>query len=174
MGEAVNNVHTDKGFSLIEVVFALSILLVVALGLVPLGVIASNTSENQGHLVARSAEYASDKLEQLLSLAYGDSISDTRHIITQSTGGSGLTIGGSFDPDAPVANYVDYLDEKGSLLTSSGTTAPAGWFYKRVWRVEQQSTNLKRITVTAIVRSAVGNTGRVPQTTVSALKTFPF
>ena len=47
-------------------VFALSILLVVALGLIPLGVIATNTSENQGHLTGRSAEYATDKLEQLL------------------------------------------------------------------------------------------------------------
>lgn len=173
MGETVKIKSTARGFSLIEVMFALSILMVVALGLLPLGVIATNTSENQGHLVARSAEYATDKLEQLLALAYGDTISDTRHIITESTGGTGLTVGGSSDPTAPATGYVDYLDEKGSMLDSENGV-PAGWFYKRVWRVELAGTNLKRVTVTAIVRSAVGNTGRVPQTTVTSLKTFPF
>lgn len=162
-----------RGFSLIEVMFALSILMVVALGLIPLGVVATNTSENQGHLVARSAEYATDKLEQLQALAYGDTISDTRHIVTETSGGTGLTVGGSLNPDAPVTGYVDYLDEKGSMLDSENGV-PSGWFYKRVWRIESPSANLKRISVLAIVRSAVGNTGRVPQTTVTTLKTYPF
>jgi len=30
------------------------------------------TTENQGHLQARASEYAQDKMEQLLSLAYTD------------------------------------------------------------------------------------------------------
>ena len=70
--------RSAAGFSLLETVFALGILLVVAVGVLPLGVIAVSTTENQGHLMARSTEYAQDKMEQLLALAYGDSTSDTR------------------------------------------------------------------------------------------------
>jgi prepilin-type N-terminal cleavage/methylation domain-containing protein len=175
MGETVTT-RSSRGFSLIEIVFALSILLVMALGILPLGIMATNTTENQGHLAARTTEYAQDKLEQLMALAYGDSVSDTRVFPTASTGGTGLTIGGSTDPAAPVALYVDYLNIEGTLIPSTGTTAPAGWYYKRVWQISTPAgtTNLKQLTVTAIVRSAIGDVGRVPRATVSALKTFPF
>ena len=164
----------DAGFSLLETVFALSILMVVALGLLPLGVLATTTTENQGHLMARTTEYAQDKMEQLLALSYGDSTTDTRVFPAPSTGGTGLAIGGSSNPATPVDKYVDYLDVNGSLLASSGGTAPANWYYKRVWSVDSPGTHLKRGTVTAIVKSAVGGTGRIPQASVSSIKTFPF
>lgn len=166
--------RTDRGFSLIETVFALSLLLVVALGLLPLGIIATSTTENQGHLMARTTEYAQDKIEQLLALSYGDTTSDTREFPSTELGGSGLTPGGSADPEAPVELYVDYLDVNGTLVPSEGTDEPEGWFYKRVWEVTVPSANLKEVTVTTIVRAAVGGVGRVPQTTVKALKTSPF
>ena len=41
---------TEKGFSLIETMVALALVVVVAAGVLPLGVIALSTSENQGHL----------------------------------------------------------------------------------------------------------------------------
>ena len=37
-----------------------------------MGVVGMMTTENQGHLAARTTEYAQDKMEQLLVLAYGD------------------------------------------------------------------------------------------------------
>lgn len=165
----------ERGFSLIEVMFALGIILVVALGVLPLGVIVTRSTENEGHLVARTTEYAQDKLEQLLALAYGDSATDTRLFPAGLTGGTGLAVGGSSDPAAPVAGYVDYLDERGNLFPVA-VSAPAGWFYKRVWQVDQPTgtTNLKRITVTATVRLATGNIGVAPITTVSSLKSSPF
>ena len=166
--------YTD-GFSLLETVFALSLLMVVALGLLPLGVIATTTTENEGHLMARTTEYAQDKLEQLLVLAYNDSLSDTRVFPATDTGGSGLTIGGSADPDAaPVDEYVDYLDINGSLIPSVGGAPPDGWFYKRVWSVTLPEANLKQVTVTATVKTAVGGLRRTPRSTVTALKTWPF
>ena len=167
--------HQD-GFSLIETVFALSILLVVMLGLLPLGAVATATTENQGHLMARTTEYAQDKMEQLLALKYGDTASDTRTFPAGSTGGTGLALGGSANPDAPVANYVDYLDVDGKLLTQNNNATPANWYYKRVWMVDAPNgtTNLKRVTVTATVKSAVGSVGRIPRATVVALKTSPF
>jgi hypothetical protein len=173
MGAAVNVTRAD-GFSLIETVFALSLLLVVALGLLPLGIIATTTTENMGHLSARTTEYAQDKLEQLLALSYGDTTSDTRVFPATDLDGSGLTVGGSSDPASPVELYVDYLDINGTLIPSEGIEEPEGWFYKRVWSITNPSANLKQVTVTAIVKTAVGGVGVVPQSTVTALKTFPF
>jgi prepilin-type N-terminal cleavage/methylation domain-containing protein len=165
----------ESGFSLIEVMIALSILLIVALGLLPLGVVATSQTENQGHLAARVTEYAQDKLEQLMVLTYGDTISDTRVFPAADTGGSGLTVGGSADPAAPVNPYVDYLDINGTLVPAgAGGAAPANWFYKRCWSVTQAAPNLKQITVTAIVSSQVGRFGRIPQATVISLKSSPF
>lgn len=166
----------ESGFSLIETVFALSILLVVMLGLLPLGAVATATTENQGHLMARTTEYAQDKMEQLLALKYGDVASDTRTFPAPVSGGSGLAMGGSANPEAPAALYVDYLDVDGKLLTQNNNSTPANWFYKRVWKIDAPtgSTNLKRVTVTATVKSAVGSIGRIPRATLVSLKTSPF
>ena len=112
-------------------------------------------------------------MEQLLALAYGDTTSDTRVFPAATSGGMGLAIGGNSNPSSPAAGYVDYLDQNGNLLTAVGNTPPANWFYKRVWQVTLPSTNLKQITVTAIVASTLGRT-EPPQSTVVALKTFPF
>ena len=95
--------RSQSGFSLLETIFALMILLVVAAGVLPMGLLATKTSENQGHLVARTTEYAQDKMEQLLVLAWGDAQSDTRVFPAASSGGTGLAIGGSANPAAPVA-----------------------------------------------------------------------
>jgi type II secretory pathway pseudopilin PulG len=92
----------EAGFSILETVFALMILMIVALGLLPLGVIATTTTENQGHLMARTTEYAQDKMEQLLALSYNDSTSDTRVFPATETGGTGLAIGGCSTPATPV------------------------------------------------------------------------
>jgi len=173
------DMHTapkHEGFTLLETVFALSMLLIVAAGIMPLGLIAVKTTENQGHLAARTTEYAQDKLEQLISLSYGDSTTDTRVFPSADTGGSGLTIGGSSDPDAAVNLYVDYLDIDGNLFAAgAGGGAPDGWYYKRVWQVSSPRANLKQISVSATVRVASqGGVGDLPRSTLVALKTFPF
>jgi hypothetical protein len=163
----------ESGSSVIETVVALALLLIVLGGVASMGIAAMTTTENQGHLSARATEYAQDKMEQLLVLAYGDTTSDTRVFPATLTGGTGLTVGGSSNPSNPVAGYVDYLDQNGNLLASVGVTPPANWFYKRAWQIALPSTNLKQVTVTVIVASALGRT-EPPQSTVVALKTFPF
>jgi type II secretory pathway pseudopilin PulG len=166
--------RSEDGFGLMEALIAMMIILIVATGVLPLGIVATKTVENQGHLSARTTEYAQDKLEQLLALAYGDSASDTRLFPAPDTGGSGLTIGGSVNPAGPVAQYTDYLDLNGNLLPIADNT---GWFYMRVWQVSAVAgrTNLKQVSVTATVRvAASGGTGVVPRSTVTALKSGPF
>jgi Tfp pilus assembly protein PilV len=54
--------------SLLEVMIALGILLIASVGIMTMGTVAVSTTENQGHLAARTAEYAQDKIEQLNSL----------------------------------------------------------------------------------------------------------
>jgi hypothetical protein len=165
--------HGARGVSLIETMFALMLLLIVSLGLLPLGAIATTRTENEGHLVARTTEYAQDKVEQLLALAYGDSTSDTRNVVTVNSGGTGLSEGGSVDPSAPSTGYVDYLDSDGGLL-SSASGEPSDWYYKRVWKVSVVSAKLKKIEVVATVKGAVGGIGQVPRVSLIALKTDPF
>lgn len=160
---------TQLGMSLLETVIALTILVLVSVGIMSLTAVALETTENQGHLQSRVAEYAQDKMEQLISLAYGDTSTDTTAFPSASTGGSGLTVGGSW------TGYVDYLDISGNLTTSSGA-----WFYIRVWQIDQPAgtTLLKRITVTAQTRNSVGGSatgvGALPKATVVSLKTSPF
>lgn len=172
--------HSERGVTLLETVVALSLLLIIAMGLLPLGVVAISTTESEGHLVARVTEYSQDKMEQLLSLAYNDSVADTRARVATpfgtATGGTGLTVGGSADPNTPVALYVDYLDAMGTSVDGTGTAAPAGWFYRRVWQISLPAgtTGVKQIAVTTTVVRRVGSIGRMPRTTVVSQKTFPF
>ena len=60
---------SDGGVTLIETVFASAILLVVMTGLMSVMGVATALTENEGHLAARAAEYAQDKMEQLLALS---------------------------------------------------------------------------------------------------------
>ena|SRR5579863_8268325 len=166
--------QSQAGTTLLETMVALGLLLIIIVGVMSMTLAAIATTENQGHLAARTAEYAQDKMEQLLALTYGDSISDTTVFPANDTGGTGLLVGGGLSPTAPVAGYVDYLDSSGNLLTSVGGAPPTGWFYVRVWQVTNPSTNLKQISVVAQTRTDAGPSGAVPQSTVVAMKTSPF
>ena len=163
----------DDGSTLVEVVVSMLIMATVASGLLSMSAIALMQSENQGHLAARTAEYAQDKMEQLLVLSYGDDTTDTRVFPAIPAGGTGVNPGGSSNPAAPVLGYADYLDANGNLLASNTATPPANWFYQRVWSVTNLSATLKEVRVTAIVARSVGRTQR-PSATLVSLKSFPF
>ena len=162
----------EDGTTLIETSIACGILFVTLAGLMSMGTIATMHTENQGHLAPRTTEYAQDKMEQLLSLAYGDSTTDTIVFPAVNAGGSGLAVGGSTNTAAPVNLYVDWLANDGSLL-GGGTAAPATWFYERVWQVTAPSATLKQVTVAVTVRSAIGGF-MLPKSTVVALKASTF
>ena len=74
---------------------------------------------------------------------------------------------------------MDYLDESGNLLAATGVTPPSGWFYKRVWKIDDHSsdatlaTNLKRITVAAATSRGFGGATRAASY-LAVLKTAPF
>jgi hypothetical protein len=179
----IATLESERGTTIVETAIACGILLVVMAGLLGMAALATTHTENHGHLEARTAEYAQDKMEQLLALAYGDTLSNTVVFPATATGGSGLTVGGSTTTSSPVNLYVDWLGRDGTLL-GGGATEPAGWFYERVWQVcylqsdnvsclTTPATKIKRITVTATVRSSVGN-ALIPRSTVVALKASQF
>jgi hypothetical protein len=180
--------QSQAGLSLVETVIALALLLIVSVGVMGLGAVALTTTENQGHLMARTAEYAQDKMEQLLALKFCDADSDTSTLPTTPGVGRGLAgcaaplnnngtgAGGSADPGAPVPGYVDYLDASGNFLVAgAGGAAPARWKYIRVWQISSaNATNtVKQIRVTVKVSSAIGTNGALPQSTLVALKAYP-
>lgn len=163
----------ESGFTLVEVMTALVLTLVVSIGLLMMDAVATKTTENYGHLSARTTEYAQDKMEQLQILAYGNASADTTVFPSAPTGGTGLAAGGSADPGAPAVGYVDYLNQAGTLLPSVGGAEPADWYYIRVWEVTSPAANLKQITVTAATRTGFG-AGHAMRSTVTTLKSFPF
>jgi hypothetical protein len=165
------------GFSLLETVIATGLMCAVSSGLMSLAAVALQTTENQGHLLSRTVEYGQDKIEQLLALAFSDGSSNTTVVPTTSTGGNGLTNGGSSSPSSPAFGYVDYVDGSGNVLSPNGTTAPAGALYVRVWSIAAGPagvTNEKLITVTTRMITQVGSAGALPQSTIAALKVNPF
>lgn len=189
---SARNRKSQAGMTLVETMVALAILLVAAAGLLSLAGVAVSTTENQGHLAARTAEYAADKMEQLLALAYcdggttGTTGTDTTVFPAVAGSGTGLAgcatmgspltsalggSGGSLTISSAASGYVDYLDASGNLVSAS-----ANWEYIRVWQISLPAgTNgLKQISVTVQVARAVGAQGLLPQSTVTALKSYLF
>jgi hypothetical protein len=164
----------EAGTTLIETAIACGILLVVMAGLMGMSILATSITENQGHLGARTTEYAVDKMEQLLALTYGDAQSNTTLFPSVNSGGTGLAVGGSSNTAAPVVGYADYLDQSGNVLctTASPCTAipPANWYYMRAWQISTPSANMSLITITATVASSVAGANKATAT-VSAYKT---
>jgi len=178
----------EQGTTIIEVVIASALLVTLMAGLMAMSGLAISTTENQGHLAARVTEYAQDKMEQLLALDYGNAITDTRTFPAGASGGSGLSVGGSYNVDSPVALYVDYLDVNGNLCGTtgaacaapSGITPPSGWFYERAWKITDVSppacgatSCLKQITVGAATSRGFGGTTRATSY-LTVLKSSPF
>ncbi|HET9833496.1 MAG TPA: hypothetical protein VFP91_17370, partial [Vicinamibacterales bacterium] len=60
--------NSERGTTLIETMIALTVLLAVMGGLITISALSSTTTENNGHLAARTTEDAQDKMEQLLVL----------------------------------------------------------------------------------------------------------
>jgi hypothetical protein len=181
----MTRLSSERGTTLIETAIATGILLVVMAGLLSMAALATTYTENHGHLEARTTEYAQDKMEQLLALAFTDGVSDTVIFPAGVIGGSGLATGGGTNTAAPVNQYVDWLGADGTLL-GGGAAQPPTWFYERVWEIcylqadgvtcltpVANATGVKRITVTSTVRTSVGHT-LIPRSTVVALKASEF
>lgn len=187
--DGLSQSNENAGTGLLETMIACTIIFICGAAVLMMASVAFSTTENEGHLLARTVEYSQDKVEQLLALAYCDASTDTTQLPSQPSGGTGLAgcpvpvaspatgtgIGGSSDPSNAVSGYVDYLDATGTLVTGVNGALPATWFYVRVWQISAGPggvTQTKQITVTTRVKNAAA--GALPQSSVSVLKTYPF
>jgi len=156
-----------RGFNLIETMIAMTVLLVGLVAVISVFTISISQNTNQGEFAMRNTQYAQDKMEQLLTLSFSDSTTNTTVYPPAATGGTGLGVEltpgatkGSVNSASPVSGYVDYLDASGKLLASS-----SGWFYKRQWSIAlDSSSTLKTITVLATSKTVVGP-GKTPVST---------
>jgi hypothetical protein len=163
------------GFGLVEVTIAMAVLLVGLGAMLNLFLMAAGLSANQGETAKRVTEYAQDKMEQLLSLDFLDSTSDTSVYPISATGGTGLggalaastTLPtGGIDPASPATGYVDYLDASGSLVGAGASTA----LYVRQWSISTgSSTTIKTVTVTVRAMRSMGP-GKAPSITIVSYK----
>ncbi len=133
----------NRGFSLVEVLVAMTVMMIATIGLAQLSVMAIRV--NQG---ARATTFttvlASQKMEQLRALAWtwdpsgaaiSDASTDTAVAPERSSGGTGLT---ASPPDALrviTPGYCDYLDAAGRTL-GGGPTPPSKTAFIRRWSIE--------------------------------------
>ena len=134
----------QRGFSLVEVLFALVVLSVAVSGLAHLFTVAAYTNA-RARATTYAAVLAQQKMEQLRGLAYGfepggGAVTDVETDITVQpqlpAGGAGLQ---SSPPGALADNtvgYVDYVDASGVSLGGAAAVPPPGTAYVRRWSVE--------------------------------------
>src|SRR4051812_18004760 len=154
------------GFSLLEVLFATSLLTASIVGLAQLFAVSTRTNA-----AAKSTTFAAllaeQKMEQLRGLTWGfDSLglplTDTSTNITVVPetigGGKGLTPSPSLTLGQNTAGVCDFLDKYGNSL-GGGTTPPATTAYIRRWSVEPLPTNPNNTVVLQVLVTRSRNRG---------------
>jgi prepilin-type N-terminal cleavage/methylation domain-containing protein len=129
----------SRGFTLVEVLIAVALLSLAALGAVQL-VVVSLQAVTAARTQTLSVALASARLEELRGLTFefdgqGLRSSDVQadlSTIPAGAGGPGLSPGGSVT--ANIGGYVDHLDHQGGRI-GGGPVAPPGAAYVRRWAV---------------------------------------
>lgn len=157
----------DRGFTLIEVLVAMTILAVVSLSLAGMFGTAIRATHN-ARAQTSTATLAEQKLEQLRALTWGFDasgenlpVSDTTTDLTQTpptAGGRGLNPSPANSLAANTSGYVDYLDRSGQWV-GTGTTPPATAMYIRRWNIQPLPTNpnntlILQVLVTTVPRES--------------------
>ena len=142
----------DDGFSLLEVLFATTILTVAVVSLAPLLAVATRANAS-ARTSAVAALLAAQKMEQLRTLAWSF---DAAGAVT-----SEIVIGGALDRD--VDGYVDRLDASGRTALDASSSA-----FVRRWSIVPLQANPHSLVLQVQVSSA---TGRLADTRFVTVKT---
>jgi type II secretory pathway pseudopilin PulG len=156
---------SSSGFSLVEVVFALGILMAVALGVAQL--FAMSTRANLiGKGQTSTTALAEQKMEQLRSLTWGFDVegqglplSDTSTnlaVYPPTPTGSGLNPSPSNSLEQNTAGFVDFVDAQGNWV-GTGTTPPPTAAFVRRWSIQPLPTNPNNTLVLQVLVSPLSN-----------------
>jgi type II secretory pathway pseudopilin PulG len=170
-------VSTDEqGFSFIEVMIALMLIMIVAMGvggLFAATIKSTHSARNQ----TSTTTLAEQKMEQLRSLTWGfDSsgmnlpVSDTTTDLTvtpPTNGGTGLNPSPTSSLDENTPGFVDYLDGRGQWLGTGATPSAAAKFIRR-WSIQPLPTNpnntlVLQVLVTTVQREALLDNPPLPR-----------
>jgi prepilin-type N-terminal cleavage/methylation domain-containing protein len=162
----------ERGFSILEVLIATSVMTVAVAALAQLFSVSTRANNS-----AKSTTYASilaqQKMEQLRGLTWGfdvlglpmsDTTTNTTVVPESSAGGTGL----SPSPDGTLgkntAGFCDFLNKNGQWI-AGGSTAPQGAYYVRRWSIEPLPTNPNNTIVLQVMVTRVGGRNDVDTST---------
>jgi prepilin-type N-terminal cleavage/methylation domain-containing protein len=156
----------ESGFSLVEVLAALSLLVIVVCGVAPVALFAARANLTaRGIDVAQQA--AREKLEELRALTWAaddsgapvqDITSDLSAFPLAPNGGPGLSASPADSLTTNRPGYCDFLDESGRWL-ASGTTIPANARWIRRWSVAPLAALPDTLQLQVIVSNVTWATG---------------
>ena len=160
---------SDGGFTLVEVVIAMMLLSMVALGVAQLFGIAI-----QRNMAARyqtsTTVLAGQKLEQLRALTLGFDAATGLPVTDMSTnlttepptsGGGGLNPSPSNSLSTNTPGYVDYLDSRGNLLGTGGAPPPTALYIRR-WNISPLPTNPNNTLILQVLVTTVNRDRQMP------------
>lgn len=132
----------EPGFTLIEVLVSLSILVTVVLGVAQSFTLAIR-SNDRARSMAFTTILAAEQLERLRALSWhfdaaGSRITDLETDLSRSpeqAGGVGLRPSPADALDRNVSGYCDFLNGTGRSI-GAGTSPPTGTAYVRRWSIE--------------------------------------
>ena len=175
----MHHASSDRGFSLIEVVVALLLLMTVVSGLVPM-ITVTTRAVRDARTQTMAASLAVQKIEQLRALCwafdeFGVGVTDVTTDTSLGpfgTGGPGLSHSPPNSLTIPAAGFADYADVWGAWL-ASGPTPPAAAVFRRRWSVRPVTGVGADALLVEVVVEPVGRGRAVHLATVIARKGLP-
>ena len=167
-----DGIRGERGFSLLEVLTATTILTVALTALAQLFAISTRANAS-AKATGYAAVLAEQKMEQLRSLTFGFDpqglpITDTTTNVTvypeELTGGKGLTPSPSRSLAINSEGYCDFVDRSGNTLNAVGTTPPNGTVYIRRWSIDPLPTNPNNTLVIQVLVTRERTRGLADQT----------
>lgn len=165
MAPARYSSSSSSGFSLVEVVVSMGLLMTVCLGVAQLFAVSTQANRVARNQTSASA-MAEQKLEQIRSLTWGFDLQGQGLPVTDTTtnlanyphtaDGPGLNPSPSKTLDENTGYYVDFLDASGTWV-GTGQDAPNTAVYVRRWSITPLPTNPNNTIVIQVLVSPLSN-----------------
>jgi len=166
----------ERGFSLLEVLMATTVLTVGLAALAQLFAISTRANFS-AKITTIASVLAQQKMEQLRGLTWGydlvglplsDFSTNVTVVSEAPSGGNGLTASPADSLKQNVDGYCDFLDRYGTSL-GGGDTPPAGTAYVRRWSIEPLPINPNNTLILQVLVTQRKDRGADPTTSTRRL-----